>query len=98
MYIDTDDIQHLVMEVEHLRSENKFLKERNKDLRQKTWIGVYDENLKLQKQVQKFLDLKDQYYQEMIQLSAGYHKLEEENKHLQDVIKSVEAFIGQYSK
>jgi FtsZ-binding cell division protein ZapB len=40
-------IASLIQENREVNHANEFLKQRNKDLRQKTYINVYDENLKM---------------------------------------------------
>jgi hypothetical protein len=47
----TISVVDILNENEQLKKEVVFLRERNKDLRQKTWIQVYDENLKLEHQI-----------------------------------------------
>jgi hypothetical protein len=46
-----DEVSNVNLE---LRKEVAFLKERNKDLRQKAWFPVYEENLKLNEELEKY--------------------------------------------
>jgi chromosome condensin MukBEF MukE localization factor len=108
-----------VEEFQKLKDEVWFLKERNKDLRQKTYINVYDENLKLIDEIKmlkienerKFNNLVkyertiEQLRKELIQVGQvadDFHKdavrINNENKHLKEVIESVQTFIGQFAK
>jgi chromosome condensin MukBEF MukE localization factor len=45
--LSSNETNDLMMENEELRNEIEFLRIRNTDLRKKTYIQVYDENLKL---------------------------------------------------
>jgi hypothetical protein len=69
-----------------LRKEIEFLKERNKDLRQKTWYSVYEENLKLNQQIEK--------YKYAINENC---ELRKEIEILKDALKSVQTFTKQFA-
>jgi hypothetical protein len=49
-----DEAKKFMNHCQELEKQVEFLKQRNKDLRQKTWIQVYDENLKLNQQLEKY--------------------------------------------
>jgi DNA repair exonuclease SbcCD ATPase subunit len=74
-----------------LVDENRYLKQRLKELRHKSWFPVYEENLKLTEENKNL----DETCKEVI---VEYEKLEKEVEQYKNVLKSVEQFIGQYSK
>jgi chromosome segregation ATPase len=84
-------INDLDKEIERLNGENRYLLKRLKELRHKSWFPVYKENLELLEQNKNL----DETCQEVI---AEYEKLEKELEQYKTVLKSVEQFIGQYSK
>jgi hypothetical protein len=78
--------------------EIQFLKQRNKELRQKTWIKVYEENIILQEK----LKVRQEQLRQSAEISDGFYcrmmEVEKENRHLKEVIDSVQTFIEQFAK
>jgi predicted nucleic acid-binding Zn-ribbon protein len=64
------EAERLQNENYNLKGEISYLKQKVKEYRHKTWFPVYEENLKLQQELEQY----------------------------KTVLKSVENFIGQYSK
>jgi phosphopentomutase len=97
--------EDLKRRIDFLLEENRFLQQRNKELRQKTYIQVYDENLKLTEENKTLIKTIDQLREELIKvgkIADKYYQtsidLKHQNKCLKDVIDSVEAFIQQFTK
>jgi predicted nuclease with TOPRIM domain len=81
------ELDKCLVEHQSLLDENRYLKQKVKEYRHKTWFPVYKENLELQEQLKKHSDL-----------LVENTKLFKENQQYETVLKSVEKFIGQYSK
>jgi predicted nuclease with TOPRIM domain len=91
--INEEDLIKIVsdlQELQELRNEVAFLRERNKDLRQKTWFPVYDENIKLRKELKDCYESLDGLYQD-------FDELAKDNSRLKEVLRSVETFVKQFT-
>jgi predicted ribosome quality control (RQC) complex YloA/Tae2 family protein len=90
---------------QELLEEVYFLRQRNSELRKKSYIQVYDENLKLTEEHKTLVKTIDQLRKELIQISERAERyrvegdnLQKENYQLKGVLKSVEAFIEQFTE
>jgi hypothetical protein len=61
-----------------LESENEFLKQRNKELRQKTYINVYDENLKMIDEIKALKHENQVKYNDLLKYERTIEQLRKE--------------------
>jgi hypothetical protein len=87
----TISVSDILNENERLRKEVAFLRERNKDLRQKTWIQVYDENLRLIAENNHLRECNQKHFDVRMKCNL-------ENKRLKDGMKSVQEFTKQFTE